>query len=74
MKLHAKQKLNPASHTKTRAKRSQVLIALLIQIQHLRVLEKLLATRIELKHCMVLVIFTTTRRSKHHYVLKAKLP
>ena len=51
-----------------------MLIALLIQLQHLQMLAKSLAARLELKHYIVLVIFAVTRRSKHHCVLKAKLP
>ena len=56
-KLHAKLKLNLTSHTKTRAKCPQVLIALLMQLQHLGVLAKFLTARLELKNCIVLVIF-----------------
>ena len=44
------------------------MIALLMQFQHLGVLAKFLVARLELKHCIVLVIFAATRRSKHHCV------
>ena len=49
-------------------------IALLMQLQHLRVLIKSLAVRLELKHCVVLITFATIRRPKRHCALKMKLP
>ena len=53
MKLHAKLKLNLPSHVKTRAKRPEVLIALLMQLQH-GALKVPLAARLNWQHDIAL--------------------
>ena len=43
-----------------------MLIAVLMQLQHLRVFLKLLSAKLELKHYLVLIISVVMKRIGHH--------